>query len=96
MEFKEKARIVAEQYDKWGVPITLLSKGENIYDLIERLYNALVKHPVEGNETYNKWIARVAADGYSHYCKKMGKRLEMSKEEKERRYQEHQKKFLGN
>ena len=93
MEFKDKARIVAEQYDKWEVPIALLSKGENIYDLIERLYVTLEKYPVDG-ETYNQWIARVAVDGYSHYKQKMGKRLEMSKEERERRYQEHQKKFL--
>lgn len=96
MDFKEKATLVAEQYDKWGVPFALLSKGENIYDLIERLYKALVKHPVEGKETYNQWIARVAVEGYAHYKQKMGDRPFLSKEEKERRYQEHQEKFLGN
>lgn len=93
--FEEKATFVAKQYDEWGVSFALLGKNENIYDLIERLYNALAKHPVEGSETYNQWVARVAVEGYSNYCKKMGDRPILSIEERERRYQEHKKKFLG-
>ena len=95
MEFKEKAMLVAEQFDKWNIPMTLLSKNENIYDLIERMHTSLTKHPVEEGDTYNQWIAKVAIKCYAHYKQKMGEKPAMTREEREKRYQEHKAKFLG-
>lgn len=92
--FADKASIVSMQYDKWNIPIALLSKSENIYDLIERLYGLLINHPVIGNESYNHWITRVAVEGYDHHQKKMGvAKKEPTREEKLKRIEERNKKM---
>lgn len=92
--FADKASIVSMQYDKWNIPIALLSKSENIYDLIERLYVLLVKYPVVDNETYNQWITRVAIGGYDHHQKKMGvAKKEPTREAKLKRIEERNKKM---
>ena len=108
--FEEKARFVAAQFDEWEVPMTAADFSEDrkgaavrlgIYELIEKLYKELIFTPVRQGESYNGWVARVAANGYERYMMRFEKprltkeeRKEL-RERKQRRIKEHNKKLRG-
>lgn len=99
ISFAEKAKMVADQYDKWNFPLVLLAdKYETPYVMIENLYEMLSMHEVEDGESHNQWYARITAERYPHYIKKMGGKTNAkeTKEEREarlKRYEEHKEKF---
>lgn len=99
ISFAEKAKFVADQYDKWNIPLVLLcNQNEDAYTMIESVYETLSKYKVIEGETHNQWFARITAERYPHYIKKMGGKTNAkeTKEEREarlKRYEEHKEKF---
>lgn len=99
--FAEKARIVAEQSDKWNIPLVLLSNMyQNPYVMIEELYKSISKYEVKDGESHNQWFARVTSEQYPHYIQKMGdshnnrhRETMAEREERFERYKKHKAEF---